>query len=490
MNGGGFRSSRRGVLGLLGAAVLAGCSGADPGGERDTSTVTAAPLPASTPTPRDRRVGGTDSPGTRSLDAPWYDRTATTTLSTPGLTVAFHPRPTGRSGLVGGGRFAGPGTADRPARLVLALANTGDRPVSVPHVPVAGRLVTPGDGARALLLPVPAAGDGGSGDIRFDGYWRARRPADTGRSVTVSPGAVGSLGYYLVAGPSGPALPVGTYAFTTRFGWRFTLGVWRTDAPGPADGSRFVGVDVPGLPGGGPTSWFHGADRTTAVYLRPAVERVSLSDGAATLSLALFNHAPTTLVGNPLAYELLKLHGGSWYPVVPDRTPNPRSHLPTGASLEKRLELRHGAPTDPDDGVSVGHLGGGRYAARFGMHWPGAPRQYAALVDVDAPTLELSPSPTLRVSGAGTAHPVGWLDPDGRLFEAVVTATRTDRDPDRTVVAEQVMHDPVLRNTLSLFGQTTEIVELHTQDDVADRLLSQRGTLRVSLRGTTYELAR
>ncbi len=491
----GSRVTRRGYLGLLGAVGLAGCSASD--GERAGSepTVTAAPLPESTPTPRDRRVAGSNSAAARSLDAPWYERTATTTLSPTGLTVAFHPRPTDVSSLVGGGRFVRPGTADGPARLVLELANTGESTVSIPHVPVPGRIVTPRGDARAFLLPVrPPDGGVGDGNERdrfwFDGYWRGRRRTGRERDLSIDPGELGSLGYVLVAGPEGPALPVGTYAFETRFGWTFTLGVWRTDAPGPADASRFAGADVPELPGDGATEWFHHADRNTAVYLHPSTEQVSLSDGAETLDAALFNHSSATLVGNPLAYELLKLHEGTWYPVVPDHLPDPGGHLPPGATLQRRFVLRHDGPTDPDDVIPVGHLGGGRYALRFGMYRPDTSRRYAALVDVEAPELELSPSPELRVDGEDTARPVGWLDPDGGLFDAVVTATRTGEPADRTVVAEQVMHDPILRNTISVFGPTTEIVELHTRDAIADQLLPSRGTLRVSLRGTVYELVR
>jgi hypothetical protein len=52
------------------------------------------------------------------------------------------------------------------------------------------------------------------------------------------------------------------------------------------------------------------------------------------------------------------------------------------------------------------------------------------------------------------------------------------------------MHEPVLRNTLSLFEEGTESVELHTRDHIADRLLDPRATLRVSLRGRAYELFR
>jgi hypothetical protein len=496
----GYRPTRRELLGLLGATALTGCSGS---GEQtpEDRTLTAAPLPEPTATPRDRRVAGSNSAAGRSLEAPWYERTATTTLSPAGRTVAFHPRPTGLPGLVGGGRFGRPGTPGSPARLVLVLRNTGEEAVSIPHEPVRGRLVAPWGNARVFLLPAvgPAAGEppggGGGPDRRWvDGCWRGRPSggvtATASRTVEVRPGERGSLVYDLVAGPEGPCQPVGSYAFETGFGWAFTIGVWRTDAPGPAITSRFAGTDVPGLPGGGPTAWFHRADPTTPVYLRPSAERVALGDRETTLRLALFNHASTTLVGNPIAYGLLKLHEGTWYHVVPARLPNPEGHIPQGASLEKRFGLRHGAPADRDDLVPVGHLGGGRYAVRFGMHRPGAPRQHAALVDVDAPRLDLSPSPELRVTGRGSENPLGWLDPDDRLFDAIVRATRTDEPADRTVIAEQVMHEPVLRNTLSLFEEGTESVELHTRDYIADRLLDPRATLRVSLRGRAYELFR
>lgn len=508
MDGSQPRTGRRRLLWLLGAAALAGCSagGGGSGATPGESTLTAAPLPDATATARDRRVAGSNSTG-GELDLPWYDRTATTTLSPAGRTVAFHPRPTGLPGLAGGGRFGRPGTPDGPARLVLTLANADEGPVSLAHDPIPGRLATPEGGARAFLLP-PASPDHAGEGIGYggrergesheagrdrtwlEGCWRGRPTGTGGERVEVPPDDRVSLAYDLVAGPEGSCLPVGTYAFETGFGWAFTLGVWRTDAPGPGTRSTFAGADVPGLPGGGPTEWFHRADRSTAVYLRPSTERIPLADGAALLRVTLFNHAPTTLAGNPIEYGLLKLHEGSWHHVAPSRLPSPEGHLPQGATLRKRFELRHGPPPDRDDAIPVGHLGGGRYAVRFGMHPPGRPRQYAALLGIDAPDLELSPAPELRVEGGESGHPIGWLDPDGRLFDTVVTAARTDEPADRTVVAERVMHEPVLRNTLSLFDDGVETVELHTRTYVADRLLRPGETLRVSLRGTTYRLAR
>ncbi|MEF8840930.1 MAG: hypothetical protein V5A62_04800 [Haloarculaceae archaeon] len=460
-------------------------------------TLTPAPLPESTATPRDRQVGSRAAE--RALETPWYERTATTTLSPAGRSVAFHPRPTAVSGLVGGGQFRRPGTTEGPARLALTLVNTAEKTMSVAHDPVTGRLVTPRNDARTFLLPAVGPDDAGRGGPGggaergrelVDDCWRGR-PTGTGAGhVDVRPGEWGSLVYDLVADPEGPCLPVGTYAFETGFGWTFTLGVWRTDEPGPTTPSRFAGTDVPGLPDDGPTAWFHHADRTTAVYLRPSAERIPLADGAKTLRVAMFNHSSTTLVGNPLAYGLLKLHEGSWYHVVPDQLPSPAGNLPPGAIIEKVFELRHGDRVGREDAVPVGHLGGGRYAVRFGMHRPRRPRQYAALLVLDAPRVELSPAPELRVERPDSARPIGWLDPDGGLFDAIVTATRTDEPADRTVVAEQVMHEPVLRNTIPLFDAEVETVELHTRDPVADRLLRPGETLRVALRGTTYELIR
>jgi len=491
----GPRATRREVLGVLGAAALAGCSESGAGSADDDRTLTAVPLPESTSTPRDRQVVGVDPRTVRELEAPWYERTATTTLSPAGLTVAFHPRPTAVPGLVGGGQFRRPGTGSVPARLDLVVQNTGDGAVTLARDAVAGRLVTPGGEARAFLLPAVPLGDGGDPDderdrLWFDGCWRGRPSGRTASEVTVEPGDAESLAYRLVSAAEGPCLPVGTYEFEAPFGWTFTLGVWRTDAPGPAERSRFAGTDVPDLPVDGQTAWFHRADRTTEVYLRPSTERVDLTDGPAILRVALFNHSTDVLVGNPLDYELLKLHEGSWYHVVPFRLPNPEGYLPPGATLEKRFELRHGPPIDRDDTIPVGHLGGGRYALRFGMGRPGAVRQHSALLHLDAPRLELYPSPELRVDGRDSSDPLAWLDPDGGLFDAIVTATRTERPADRTVIAEQVMHEPVLRNTLSLFEDRTETVELHTRDRVADRLLRPHETLRVSCCGTTYELVR
>ena len=423
-----------------------------------------------------------------------------TTLSPSGRSVAFHPRPTGIPGLVGGGRFARPGTSGGPARLLLVLANTGGETVTLPRDPVPGRLETPRNDGRAYLLPDVPPEDGGSDRTDddterdrhwFEDCWRGR-PADRRRGgIEIRPDQQGTLGHSLVADSEGPCLPTGTYRFETAFGWSFTLGVWRTDAPGPQGTSRLDGSEVPDLPNDGPTEWFHRADRTTPVFLRPSRERAPVGDrDPATIEVALFNHSPSVLVGNPLEYELLKLHEGSWHRVVPAGLPTPEGHLPPGATLEKRFELRHGEPSDRDDLVPVGHLGGGRYAVRFGMHRPGQPRQHAALLDVDAPRLGVSPSDDLKVAGADSPQPLAWLDPDGRLFDAIVTATRTESPADRTVIAEQVMHEPLLRNTIPLFGSDTEVVELHTRDHIAGRLLRPHETLRVSFEGTTYELVR
>lgn len=493
------RATRRGFFGLLGAVALAGCSGTS--GERGVGdrTLTAAPLPDSTSTPRDRRVIGPDLAGDQAYAEPWYDRTATTTLSPTGLTVAFHPLPSGLPGLVGGGQFGRRGTEEAPARLLLTLVNTGDQAVSLHHDTVPGRLATPQGDARAYLLPDPSEDnrDVPTG-LWFDGDWRGRPSGHSAGTTTIGPDEFGTFEYVLVAGPEGPPFPVGTYEFETGFGWRFTIGLWRTDAPGPDGPSRFASADVPGLPSGAPLAWFHRADRTTEVYLRPSREQVSLASDGTTLRVALFNNSSTTLVGNPFAYELLKLHEGSWYPLVLEQPGTPERYLPSGATEETRFVLYQGFPEaggwfweeGRDEAITVGHLGGGRYAVRFGMHRPGERRQYATLLGVDAPPVTLSHDPGLRVDGRDSSDPVGWLDPGAQLFDAVITVTRTDEPADRTVIAEQVMGDRVLRNTIPLFETDTETVELHTQNRIADRLIRPKATLRFSFRGTTYEVTR
>lgn len=501
----GSRPTRRALLGILGAVTLSGCSGADeprPGGD---GTLTPAPLPEVTETPRDTRVLGPALTDDGGYGEPWYDRTSTVGLFPSGRTVAFHPRPTGLPGIEGGGGFGRPGTPKAPARLLLTLVNTGDRTVSFPHDTVPGRLRTPQGDARAYLLPDPAEDHREMRDrVWFDGEWRGRPSGHSAGTVTVRPDEFGTLEYVLVAGPDGPPFPAGTYAFVTGFGWAFTLGVWRTDAPGPDGRSRFADADVPELPTDAPTRWYHLADRTTEVYLRPGAERVTLADDGVTLPVALYNHSTTTLVGNPAEYALHKLHDGTWYHVSPAAVEPAEGHLPPGASVEVRFEFHSGRPpdrepswdradgTDDDDDalVPVGHLGGGRYAVRFGMARPDEGGRYTALLDVAAPPVELSPDPELRVSDPASSRPVGWLDPRGGLFDALLTVARTDARADRTVIAEQVMQDPVLRNTIPLFGEGTETVELHTRDRVADRLLEPRATLRLSFGETTYEVVR
>jgi hypothetical protein len=127
-----------------------------------------------------------------------------------------------------------------------------------------------------------------------------------------------------------------------------------------------------------------------------------------------------------------------------------------------------------EDGRGVGHLGGGRYAYRVGFGREG--ETHAALFDLKTPAVEPSPDDDVEIERDGDEVVVTtplW-NHDEHPPDAELVFERTDRDPDRRLVAEQLFRRPLrgYRNALPLFEDGVERIVLradrHVVGDTVD----------------------
>lgn len=494
---------RRLLAALASGATLGGCSSLGGGGGDDDRDLTPAPVPTVSETP-------SGPGGAVPTEGAWTERVDVVALRGADRTVAVHPRPADDIRLAVGAGFQENGDYGGPAVLRVALRNRSAEPMLLSaDVPL-----TPGDtvayqrrGDGRLILR-PTSGRQG---VHLDSTrcWRSDAdaardmgapPADTGEATSaprtpvdatrLEPDAVVARDYWLLGLPTGPCLPTGLYTVGTGVDWRFTIAVWPTEAPGPAEDSALADRDPPPLPVRGRTVWFHEATRTTRVHLDPDAESFT---APGTARFVLRNHATEPLVGNPAAYELLKLVDGDWYSIVPGAVPTPPGRLPPGDRQPWRLALSNAPPESDTEGIPVGHLGGGDYAFRVGLARRGSARVHAALFGLDAPGAPLGPTPDLRV----TRERDGMLRARAGGLEGGGQAVVAERSPapDTTLhIPEQVMQSRGLRNTVGLLAaRDAERARLRTTGVVADRLVPG-GRRRLRLRTPTglagYELRR
>lgn len=471
---------RREVLAAFAASVSAasGCAGlfdGDDGGEQ--STLTPADVPTASPTP---------TPG--SVPA---DEASLADLETVPRTLALRVRQPPVVDVTVDAEFIASGTPESPATVAVTFTNDGsdDRQFRFAATPPLTRHRGESEGDAALLLaPAPDHGWGTDVDYapeRAGGCWRAGRtppiPAVV-HFVRLPPGQAISGTYHLLNAPGNDGcVPPGRYAFTASHGGRLVLDAWDRSAPGPDGESALADREVPALPDG-PTRWYHEAGVRTPVYLEPDRERVE-PPGAVTFTLV--NRSRERLAGDRPGWRLYKLHDGSWRPLAPRSVLSPAGALAPGGTREWRLRLYAGAPAG-EDRFAVGHLGGGTYAFRAGVRRAGA--VYAALLAVDGPPAELAPSGRIvDVTREGDVVSVTSARYEATTDPTVVTARRVQDDPAASLVVEQVMQNPGLRNTLAFFEPDVREVRLQTDRSVAGRVHdSGYETRRFRFEGDAY----
>ncbi|WP_435344816.1 hypothetical protein [Haloarchaeobius sp. HRN-SO-5] len=503
---------RRSLLASLGAGVLtvSGCTtlDSDPGTGRTDSRTDATTTP--TATESDPEDDGRDRVQSRTslvdLD---------TTNRTYALTPTHYRSPDDASVTV---QFTSTATADHPATVEATLTNANpfENTFDLSWLPPFGRYASriPHRFGRRYhhsdltyrvgLLFVPTENhdlvdDAPPVERTDDGLWRlaSGEPSlDDWAPEThrLAPDETLHGEYVLVGHPDGAGRgrPPGVYQFRSRDDVGLRLAVWDTDAPGPGTTSRFAGTDVPefGQPREGDrvyTTWYHDADESTRAYVRPSTERGTLPEQVRFTFVNKSREA--TRCGH---WNLYKLVDDSWYHVGPfTHTTDCRIAVP-GEAVTWTLNAYPGEALPTSGGAyDVGYLGGGRYAAVAGYGHDSV--RSAALVELTGDAVELVPTEGVTSSRSGTTVTVTSprYEDGERPPSATLTLTRTDADPERTLVREQVMRRRFrgLRNTLPFLDDDVEAVVLRTDEGVGDQVVGyDSDRLTFGLDGQAYRV--
>jgi hypothetical protein len=467
---------RRTLLASLaaGGSLLAGCSNRLSPATDDPDTPTVTPAPVGTGTP-------TESPN--GDDGREWSLASVVDLETVTRTYALGPtgyRSDDDARVELG--FTSTATADSPATVRGSLTNAAEwantfRLRETPPFGGTNRAGRIRDHSRDLtyrsnLVFVPTEANDLADtvpevELAEDGTWRLAEPiSDTWgpETLRLNPDQTVEAEWYLVGRPEGvtKGRPTGTYEFRSG-DTDLSVTVWDTDQPGPAVPRDVLDIAMPSLPHSEATDWYHEATPETPAYLEPSTQRLSLP-GA--VDLTLTNHTHGNLSGN--SWNLYKRVDGKWFYLEPWGHTAVLRMIPPGGEREYHLRAFHGDPV-PCDGISVGNLGGGTYAfeSMYGTDGDAGADlgNFAALLDVEAPSVEIRPSPEadLAVERDGDTVHVEWpRRPE--LERAELTVGRPDGTPTERLLPEQVLRsrNRGLRNTLAFFGDGVEEVVLTT----------------------------
>jgi hypothetical protein len=465
--------NRRGFLATTGIALFSGCTfDSSPGNASNTETPTETPTESPAP-PQEPDISPGDLRERRVVD---FENVPLTVAVYGGRTINDRIRATYG--------ISEPATDDSPA-VIHALVRNNNSFEQTFHLrrlpgfwdpPSTHRETERGErGGTVYLAPtanhdlvesVPEVARDGEGYWRLAGAGREWLP----ETVTLAPGEAILGEYYLVGSDdtSEDSLGVGHYEFRYQ-SEGFVISVWETESPGPTEESAHAGAEVPDLPLGESTAWYHDADSSTAVYLQPSTEDV---EAPACIEFELRNRSYERLSGNPYDWTLFKLVDGEWFRIDPWAIPQPLSHVEPGERDRSELSLFHGDAIACDEGRSAGYLGGGRYAYRVGYSRGGTTQ--AALFDVDAPAVSPEPDDDIDIERDGEELVVTmpeWND-DRHPPQAEIVVERAEgAEADRRLIPEQLFRQPMVgyRNTLPLFAEGIERVTLRADRHVVGR---------------------
>jgi hypothetical protein len=469
---------RRALLASLaaGGSLLAGCSNRFGTGTEDPGTPTVTPAPVETETPTEDPDGDPDADGGRSLASVVDLQTVSRTYALG--PTGYHSDDDARVRL----GFTSTATADSPATVTGSLTNTASwsntfRLRETPPFGQTNRVGGIRDYDRDLTYrsnlvfaptePSEVSDTAPEVELADDGTWRLAEPISNTwgpETLRLNPDQTVEAEWYLVGRPEGveKGRPTGTYEFRSG-DTDLTVTVWDTDQPGPVAPRDPLDIAMSSLPTSESTDWYYGATPETPAYLEPSTQRLSLPDA---VDLTLTNHTHGNLSGN--SWNLYKRRDGEWFYLEPWAHTAVLRTIPPGGEREYHLRAFHGDPV-PCDGISVGNLGGGTYAfeSMYGTD-EAAPvdlGHFAALLDVDAPPVEIRPTPDadLSVERDGATVHVEWpRRPE--VERGTLTVERRDDTPPERLLPEQVVRarNRGLRNTLAFLEDDVERVVLRT----------------------------
>lgn len=509
--------SRRALLATIGGATtaLAGCSflSGTPDESDPTETLTPAPV---TPTETDRdalRPVPEEVPPSSLVTSPSTDRTYAFTETT-----VYVPNWGSVSAV-----FTSPPDEDGPATVRATLRNETESPQTfqISEIPVVsgGRAAIGddsefGNDSELLLLPTEPNEfvDTVAPVERTDsGLWVLDSAMDTfvAGSVEIAPDETRTGEYVLVGhrtrrqpvavgryvfGRIGAPFAEGKLAAPNRRPGEFGVTVWETDAPGPQDRSSYTDGPTPELPGLERTVWYHATDE--GVFLEPLTETVETPQRTV---FTLKNHTEETNRGYP-AWRLYKRVDGRWHQLrLADRAGfGARRGLAAGDYAAGVVGFHHvGAITDPTRDVTEPFVGPGEYAAVVTLDDGPFPTGYASRFRLFGPevTLRRSDELTVDIDGETLVARSGEAVP-GRDHR-VTLSVAPDGTPERSLLPEQVMRVPGIRNTLvplrEVEGVDRAVLQpgehVVRQTAAALGVESSDDTVDFDFEGVTYRLA-
>lgn len=396
-----------------------------------------------------------------------------------------------------------PATDDSPAVLMTAVRNENDydHRFQTRNIPPYDRrpIGRPDDRENDPLYLVPTENHEfaeQSPDVtRYGVRWRLDGSIDNWLPETVEIGAEDVVygEYFIVAHPDRAREPISSGSYRFSGGDRpLEISVWESGEPGPPEDSVFEGVDVPDpleeRESDRETSWYHEADETTEVYLKPSREEVEPPVEA---EYEMINRSREPVSGNPDGWGLYKLVDGDWFHVAPDEVQLPATSIPPGGTAESSLTVYHRGGTR-GGGRTVWNVGGGRYA--YLVHFGKSGYRNAALLDIDAPELRLEPPEDAQVDDRGDVIEVSsgeWRERQGRtaderMMRPIRVEIVEDEDGER-IITEQTYkrRNEYMRYSLPFFEEGVEEVVAKADAGGMRSAFMDEGTTYV-YEGTVY----
>ncbi|WP_435360321.1 hypothetical protein [Haloarchaeobius sp. DFWS5] len=373
--------------------------------------------------------------------------------------------------------FTNTATPDHPATLRITHTNTSDTETEFTFggTPPLSRYVATDEATDNRLILAPVTDAEPTKAVRYwNDCWEPRfrivdRDDET-QSISLPPGKSVTHRYALVTpNDQTVCLPVGQYTVEAAAGWQLTISAFNPQDNQPGT-SQFEGASVPPLPGEATGSfWYHEATAgDSSVYLRPGTEQLGLQDRP--LSLTLCNYGTAALTFTPGEWHLYKRHEEMWKYIGPYGTLDGEALLRPGETDTMQVQLSNGSSAASETSLkTVGGLGPGRYAVERSRLDP-TPRDgtsqrvaMAAMVQLVGDAPDLTPIGVTDTTRSGETLSVATED-GGNVTVAV---ERRSRPSATTLLTEQVMQFPILRNTLSYLSESDSLsrVDLQTTGD-------------------------
>jgi len=428
-------------------------------------------------------------------------------------------------------RLVEDGDEESPPRLRTAHANTGEETEEYELVSL-----PPYDGVAEnengdVMYAVPTDKHDLAKDTpevtRDDGAWYLEGDHDRDdwlpTTFELAP-ETGYVGEYFLVSEDGE-LGEGDYRFGDRQEQApetlsLTVSAWETESPGSSEKSRFERGSLPEEANGEELSFYHDADETTEVYLKPSKEIIDLSEQEeAEMEFELINRSEVISSTSDWSWSLRKLVNSDWAVVdggQGGRVGNYRTSWP-GRKMRRRMRYSHGKPEGDDlmsvgggefayidtegngdgsnpDGHAVhtydatrvfGPIGGGKYAYDPSVSFEDV--RPAAVFEVEAPPIDVEPPEDASAEREGARVVVSVGDES----ESAFVVERADVDEGETIPSEALYGvENSLRYAVPFFEDDVEEVRVEADEETVEDAFPSEDERVFEHGGTDYRAAR